>query len=68
MSNLAYNPNTKTVHSSTTSVNSQHFVPVNSPVYKGANTPYTYSSPTPQNPSSVSGPIVTGKQIGRAHV
>ena len=55
MSNLAYNPNTKTVHSSTTYVNSQHFVPANSPVYKGAYTPYTHSSPTPQNPSSVGG-------------
>ena len=55
MNNLVYNPNTKTVHSSTTIVNSQQLLSVNSPVYKGAYTPYTHSSPTPQNPSSVGG-------------
>ena len=55
MNNLVYNPNTKTVHSSTTIVNSQQLLSVNSPVYKGAYTPYTQSSPTPQIASSVGG-------------
>ena len=55
MNNLVYNPNTKTVHSSTTIVNSQQLLSVNSPVYKGAYTPYTQSSPTPQTSSFVGG-------------
>ena len=44
MNNLVFNPNTKTVHSSTTIVNSQQLLSVNSPVYKGAYTPYTQTS------------------------
>ena len=61
MNNLVFNPNTKTVHSSTTIVNSQQLLSVNNPVYKGAYTPYTQSSPTSQIPSSVGG--LSGKVL-----
>ena len=53
MNNLVVNPNTRTVHASTTLVSTQTLLSSNNPIYKGAYTPYTQTGVQPQISSVV---------------